>query len=74
MKIIIKDSLGNETTPVKTSIYKDTKEPIIGATVFVVAPDSTLAGGAVSDGQGKFTVSLARGEYTLKINYLGLEF
>ena len=51
---------------------KDTKEPIVGATVFVVAPDSTLAGGAVSDGQGKFTVSLARGEYTLKINYLGL--
>ena len=29
LKIIIKDSLGNETIPVKTNIYKDTKEPII---------------------------------------------
>ena len=29
LKIIIKDSLGNETTPVKTSLYKDTKDPII---------------------------------------------
>ena len=29
LKIIIKDSLGNETIPVKTSIYKDTREPVI---------------------------------------------
>ena len=29
LKIIIKDSLGNETTPVKSNIYKDTKDPVI---------------------------------------------
>jgi hypothetical protein len=29
LKIILKDSLGNETTPVKTSIYKDTRDPVI---------------------------------------------
>ncbi len=29
LKVIILDSLGNETIPVKTSIYKDTKEPIL---------------------------------------------
>ena len=29
LKIIVLDSLGNETTPVKTIIYKDTKDPII---------------------------------------------
>ena len=29
LKIVIKDSLGNETTPVKSNIYKDTKDPVI---------------------------------------------
>jgi len=29
LKIIIKDSLGNETIPVKSNIYKDTKDPTI---------------------------------------------
>lgn len=51
---------------------KETKEPIIGATIFVLTEDSTLAAGAVSDDKGKFSLQLKRGEYTLKINYLGL--
>lgn len=29
LKIIVLDSLGNETTPVNSTIYKDTKDPII---------------------------------------------
>lgn len=29
LKLVLKDSLGNETTPVKTNIYKDTKDPIV---------------------------------------------
>ena len=29
LKIVLKDSLGNETTPVKSNIYKDTKEPVL---------------------------------------------
>jgi hypothetical protein len=28
LKLVLKDSLGNETIPVKTNIYKDTKDPI----------------------------------------------
>lgn len=52
---------------------KETREPIIGATIFIIAIDSTIAGGAISDDKGKFTVSLKKGEYTIKINYLGLE-
>jgi hypothetical protein len=51
----------------------NTKEPVIGATIFVIKPDSTLAAGTVSDEKGRFSVDLKRGEYTIKINYLGLE-
>lgn len=29
LKVVILDSLGNETVPVKTTIYKDTKDPIL---------------------------------------------
>jgi hypothetical protein len=29
VKVVILDSLGNETTPIKTNIYKDTKDPIL---------------------------------------------
>ena len=67
------NSSAQTTYPIGGTLkHRETKEPIIGATVFVVAPDSTLAGGAVSDGQGKFTLNLKPGEYTIKINYLGL--
>ena len=29
VKVVILDSLGNETTPIKTNIYKDTKDPLL---------------------------------------------
>lgn len=51
----------------------ETNEPIVGATIFVITMDSTLAAGTISDDKGAFTVKLARGEYLLKINYLGLQ-
>lgn len=50
----------------------ETKDPIIGATIFVVTSDSNLAAGVVSDENGAFSVDLKRGEYTLKISFLGL--
>jgi len=50
---------------------KEGKEAIVGATIFVITGDNKLAAGTVSDEEGKFTVKLERGEYTLKINYLG---
>ena len=51
----------------------ETKEPIVGATIFVLKRDSTITAGAVSDAKGNFTVELNKGEYTIKINYLGLQ-
>jgi len=53
--------------------YAETKEPVVGATIFVLTLDSTIAAGAISDAKGEFTVDLNRGEYTIKINYLGLQ-
>ena len=50
----------------------DTNEPIVGATIFAIRSDSTLAGGAISDDKGRFNLELPRGEYVIKINYLGL--
>lgn len=51
----------------------ETKELLVGATIFVLRLDSTIAAGAISDEKGEFTVDLNRGEYTIKINYLGLQ-
>ena len=51
----------------------ETKELLVGATIFVLTLDSSIAAGAISDEKGEFTVDLNRGEYTIKINYLGLQ-
>ena len=53
--------------------YEKTKEPIVGATIFAIAMDSSVAAGSVSKEDGTFSILLERGEYTLKINYLGLQ-
>ena len=50
-----------------------TKEPVVGATVFAIASDSSVAAGSVSKEDGTFSILLGRGEYILKINYLGLK-
>lgn len=52
---------------------ESTKEALVGATIFVIAPDSNLVAGVVSDSKGNFTFEVARGVYTLKISYLGLQ-
>ncbi len=53
--------------------YAETKESVVGATIFILNADSSIAAGAVSDEEGVFTVNLDRGEYSIKINYLGLQ-
>lgn len=50
---------------------KESKETVVGATIFVITSDNKLAAGTTSDDEGKFIVKLERGEYTLKISYLG---
>lgn len=53
--------------------HEVTGEPIVGAAIFAINSDSAVAAGVISDEKGSFRLSLSRGEYTLKINYLGLE-
>ena len=53
--------------------YAESKEPVVGATIFILTTDSSIAAGAVSNDKGEFTVDLDRGEYIIKINYLGLQ-
>jgi len=67
-------SFAQNTFPVGGKLKNaETKEPIVGATIFVLTVDSTIAAGAISDEKGEFSVDLSRGEYTIKINYLGLQ-
>jgi hypothetical protein len=58
LKLILKDSLGNETVPVKTNIYKDTKDPILTIkkstanttkTVYTVSSNEFLANNLIKD-------------------------
>ena len=53
--------------------HEKTKDPVVGATVFAIGSDSSIAAGSVSDENGAFYIMLGRGEYIVKINYLGLE-
>ncbi len=67
-------SMSAQTFPIGGKLKNaETKEAIVGATIFVITADSNIAAGAVSDTKGAFTIDLKRGEYTLKINYLGLQ-
>lgn len=66
--------LAQTTYPVGGRIKNEvTKGPIVGATIFAIRPDSTIAAGAISDEKGSFKLMLSRGEYTIKINYLGFK-
>ena len=41
--------------------YEKTKEPIVGATIFAIAMDSSVAAGSVSKEDGTFSILLERG-------------
>ena len=66
-------TLAQTTFPIGGKLKNaETKEVLVGATVFVLNADSTIVAAAVSNEKGVFQVELKRGSYTLKINYLGL--
>ena len=46
--------------------HEKTKEPVVGATVFAIGSDSSVAAGSVSDENGAFSIMLGRGEYTVR--------
>jgi hypothetical protein len=61
LKMVIKDSLGNETIPVKTNIYKDTKDPVLTIKksstnntkiVYTITANEYLANNLVKDSLG----------------------
>ena len=71
--VVFHSAIAQTTYPLSGKLKsKDTKEAIVGATVFIINQDSTLAGAAISDEDGTFSVKLSRGEYTIKINFLGM--
>lgn len=64
--------MAQTTFPVSGKVkLKESNEAAVGATVFAITADAQVAGGTVTDNDGSFTLKLERGEYTLKINYLG---
>ncbi len=66
---------GAQESVVSGLLYdRDTKEGIIQATVQLLKMDSTYVAGAVSDIDGKFSVSLAEpGKYIVKITSVGYQ-
>jgi hypothetical protein len=66
-------SIAQQSYPIGGTLKNaSNKEPIVGATIFAITSDNTLGGGTISDEKGKFSLTLKRGEYTLKISYLGM--
>lgn len=50
-------------------VFDDNREPVIGANVFI----KELATGATTDSEGKFSLELNKGNYTVQISYVGLK-
>ncbi|OXA79071.1 TonB-dependent Receptor Plug Domain [Flavobacterium aquidurense] len=50
-------------------VFDDNREPVIGANVFI----KELSTGATTDSEGKFSMELAKGNYTVQISYVGLK-
>lgn len=49
------------------------KEAVVGATIFFIKEDSTLAGAVISNEEGKFLVKLTNGRYKMKISHILVE-
>lgn len=58
---------------VEGRVLDENGSPVGYATIILLTKDSEQAAGAVSDAEGKFTVSAPAGEYTLKVIFLGYE-
>lgn len=53
---------------------KGTEEAVVSATVMLLKPDSTMAGGVASDLNGKFSLPAVKaGKYILKLSYVGMK-
>jgi hypothetical protein len=74
IKILIKDSLGNETTPVINSIYKDTKNPILSIkrnnsitskTVYTIEANEFVSNSLIKD---SLTINVGRIDSLVKIS------
>jgi hypothetical protein len=74
IKILIKDSLGNETTPVINSIYKDTKNPILSIkrnnsitskTVYTIESNEFVSNSLIKD---SLTINVGRIDSLVKIS------
>ena len=51
---------------------KDDNSPVMQATVQLLAlPDSSMAAGVVTDGNGQFSLSVRPGKYVLRISFIG---
>ncbi len=74
LKMILKDSLGNETTPFKTNIYKDTKDPILTIkkstanttkTVYTISSNEFLANNLIKD---SLSINIGKIDSLIKIS------
>ncbi|MNQ56354.1 TonB-dependent Receptor Plug Domain protein [compost metagenome] len=50
-------------------VFDDSRQPVIGANIFI----KELSTGASTDSEGKFSIELNKGNYTVQISYVGLK-
>jgi hypothetical protein len=74
LKMVLKDSLGNETTPLKTNIYKDTKDPIVtikkstannSKIVYTIASNEFLSNNLIKD---SLSINVGKVDSLIKIS------
>jgi len=62
-------STNKKKSTLKGQVYDDEKQPVIGANVYI----QELETGAVTDGNGKFSIEIPNGNYTVSISYVGFK-
>ena len=74
LKMVLKDSLGNETTPLKTNIYKDTKDPVVtikkstannSKIVYTIAANEFLSNNLIKD---SLSINVGKVDSLIKIS------
>ena len=73
--IFTTNAIANANAKVTGTVVSATdKKPLISATVILHKQnDSTIVGGAITDKNGKFTISAVAGQYYIEIKYIGFE-
>lgn len=68
---LLATALPNLKISLHSTVITDDGQPLEYATISALLPDSSLVDGTVTDADGKFELSLLKGDYLIRVEFLG---